>query len=312
MASHQVAVVLVTPSRLAFPIHLLGVLVEWQRGVVELDAQTATPRHLKGMPADAEPGDIGTRVKRIGALQRDFHRGIVERSDRRQNLPLDVTQNEALRAHRVEQDAAAQRLRQHERVTDASRGVGDDPLGVDKACDGKPVLWLLVIDRMPAGQHRPGLHDLVVAAPEDLFEYSHVELLRWEHHQVERGDWTRSHGVDVRDGVRRSDLAKPVRIVHGWRDEVDGGDNGLSLIDSVHRGVVGGSEPNEQILVMNGGQTRKCVRQDRRTNFGRSAAGARQSGQCFLLEQHHEVFLGAGCRARLYSNPNGLPMRPLR
>ena len=64
----------------------------------------------------------------------------------------------------------------------------------------------------------------------------------------QREDRPAAHGIDVGNRVGRGDAAEIERIVDDGREEIGGGDDGLLVVELVHRRVVAGFDADQQIL----------------------------------------------------------------
>ena len=130
-------------------------------------------------------------------------------------------------------------------------GLRPDRVRVDGADDREPVLRLVVADRVPARENRARSAHALVRAGEHVSEHLGRQLFG------KRGDREREqrrapHREDVVQRVGRGDRAEGARIVDERREEVDREDDRALVVQPVHRGVVGGIEPDEQILRLGG------------------------------------------------------------
>ena len=112
-------------------------------------------------------------------------------------------------------------------------------------------------------------------------------MLAREHYHVECRDRLASHGINIGNRVGSRYLAKPVGIIHRWRNEIHRVDHGNFVRQPIDGCVISGLNAHQKIWISWWGEPFKRVRQIRRTNFGSSAAGACKSGQGFFLEQSH-------------------------
>ena len=69
-------------------------------------------------------------------------------------------------------------------------------------------------------------------------------------HDVQGQLGVTAHGVDIRQRVGRSDLAKQKRVVDHRREEVDGLHEAQVIANAKDARIVGGIEPHEQVVVM--------------------------------------------------------------
>jgi hypothetical protein len=108
-----------------------------------------------------------------------------------------------------------------------------------------------------------------------------------EHHDIQSGDGSAAHRVDVRYRVRRRDLAEPVGVVDRWRDEIDGTDDRKIVCQAVDGRVIGSFDADQKVVVRRGWQPAQRARQIRRADLGRSTAGTGESGQGLLFQKGH-------------------------
>ena len=133
--------------------------------------------------------------------------------------------------------ARALRLREH-------------AVGVDGADDGEAVLRFGVVDGMTAADQRArGAHH-VGAAVEHAREQLERQPLARPGDEVEREQRRAAHRVHVGERVGGGDAAPVVGVVDDRREEVGGHDDREVVAQAVHRGVVRGVEPDEQVGVL--------------------------------------------------------------
>ncbi len=145
------------------------------------------------------------------------------------------------------------RLREHEHVADPGARVGEHVVGMHGADDGESVLRLGVVDRVAAADERTGRAQDLGAPVEHPREQVEGQALARPGDEVQREQWRAPHRVDVGQRVRRGDAAPVERVVDDRGEEVGGDHDGEVVAQPVHRGVVGGVEPDEQIGVGRGG-----------------------------------------------------------
>src|SRR5260221_523188 len=98
-----------------------------------------------------------------------------------------------------------------------------DPVGVNGADDREPVLRLLVADRVPARQDRPGRTHLLAGRAEDRGDGLLRQLLGKLRYR-EREQRPSTHRKNVVERVRRGDRSEVARVVDGRREEVESED----------------------------------------------------------------------------------------
>ena len=127
--------------------------------------------------------------------------------------------------------------------------VGEHAVERDKAAHGQAVLGLVVVDGVAARDGAARLDALVGAARQNLTGNLNTQATGYAE-QVHGMARPTAHGVDVRQRVSRSNLAKQERVVDHRREEVDGLHEAQVIADAEDTRVVGGIEPHEQVVVM--------------------------------------------------------------
>ena len=118
-------------------------------------------------------------------------------------------------------------------------------VGVGGADDREAVLGLRVADRVAAGERAARLADLGRRAGEDLGHHVARQVLG-EGRDRQREQDPAAHREDVRQRVRRGDLAERPRVVDERREEVERADDREVVADPVDRRVVGRGEAGDQ------------------------------------------------------------------
>ena len=137
----------------------------------------------------------------------------------------------------------------------------------------KAEFGFIVFHRMPAGQDRPGLRDLVQSAGDNLVELVGGQFFGWKTDQVEAHFGFAAHGVDIADGVGGGDLAKDVGVVYRRGYEVSRHHDGQVIGEAINPGVVVGFVTHQQIGIIRLRQSRQQCTEPDRVDFCRSAAG---------------------------------------
>ena len=160
------------------------------------------------------------------------------------------------------------------------------------------------------------------AAPQDLLEHLGREDFHRKRRQREGEDRASTHGVDVREGVRRGNPSEEPRIVDDGREEVDRLDDGVASGDPVDRGVVRFGVADEQVRIGPRRQLRQDLGKVELRDLAR-AAGARrerreraQRRRSFLRRARgrHDAIIGfdSGCGRRVDGRPASLAPGPDR
>ena len=120
-------------------------------------------------------------------------------------------------------------------------------VGMGGADHREAVLGLRVADRVAAGQRPAGLADLGRGALEDRRQDVPRQVLG-EGRDREREEHPAAHREHVGERVRRGDLAVRPRVVDQRREEIERPDDREVVADAVGRGVVGRSQPGDQLV----------------------------------------------------------------
>ncbi len=207
----------------------------------------------------------------------------------------------------LEHDAGAERLREEERVAGLRARLRPDRVRVHRADDREPVLRLRVSDRVPARENRARSPHALVRSGEDVSEHLDRKLLG-KRGDRERQERRAAHREDVVQRVRRGDRPEGARVVDERGEEVDGEDDRALVVQPVDRRVVGGIEPDEQILRLRGNKPREqCLESSCRVLGGATArAGERRERDGLHSEKSRdgkEQQFGAAKSARGEKDP---------
>ena len=126
---------------------------------------------------------------------------------------------------------------------------------------------------MTACEQSAGSTHLRVRRGEDLGEHLHRELLG-ERSDRERKQRSAAHREDVIERIRCCDGTVVAGIVDNRREEVEREDERALVVQPVDGCVVGGGEPNEQVLRLRGDEAREQLLETGRRIL-RGAAAAR-------------------------------------
>ena len=109
---------------------------------------------------------------------------------------------------------------------------------------------------MAAGDYRPSLLYLAVAALKDLLHDLEIEA-GGEADKIHGDSRYAAHGIYIAEGVGRGYLAEGIWIIDDRRKEVDGLYHGEFVVYLINGGVVARVEPDQQIFVTEAGETRE-------------------------------------------------------
>ncbi len=209
------------------------------------------------MSQEPEPGDIGGGGNPVPAQggTRPFVKcahdldGFV-RESRRALPPFD----------RGGDDPHPQRLGQDQVVIGHRPDIGVDVIDPGGAGDGEPVGRLGPIDGMPTDDGAAGFDHDVHASRDHLRRHIEGELVPGPCQILKGCERSGSHGIEIREGVGSSDTAPIPGRVHHRSEDVHGLDEGASIPQRIHAGVVAGSQADDQVgmgscgVIMHGAQ----------------------------------------------------------
>jgi hypothetical protein len=104
---------------------------------------------------------------------------------------------------------------------------------------------------VPAREQSSGGAHLRVGGREDLAEHLDRQLLG-ERRNRECEQRRAAHRKDIVERVGRGDRAVVAGVVDDGREEVEREDERALVVEAIHRGVVRGREPDEQVLRLDG------------------------------------------------------------
>ena len=240
------------------------------------------------MPEQSESRDVGRGVNPT-RRPRSFGGRAVERQHRRCR-GLHVLGARFLPFERGGDDPGADRFREEEDVTWLRARFGPDLVRMDRAGYDQPELWLRIGDRVPTGDDRPGLGDLVRRTLEDGGDHLRWQVLR-EPGDIEREEDGAAHGIDVTHAVRGGDGAVGPGVVDDRGEEIDRLHHRQIGRDAIDRGVVACLETDDEVRMGGKGQGAQNLRQGRRAQFSRSASAAGERCQSYLVSGLHGVVL---------------------
>ena len=116
---------------------------------------------------------------------------------------------------------------------------------MDKAGHSQTVDRFRTVDGVASGDDGTGLVGFVVAAAQQLLHHVLGHGLR-QAQNVQRQLRLAAHGVDVADGVGRSDLSVEERIIHDGREEIGGLHQRRVFVQIVDAGVIGAVVAHQQ------------------------------------------------------------------
>ena len=191
-------------------------------------------------------------------------------------------------ARGVEEHSRPERLRQEERIARPRAALRPEAVRVHGADDCEPVLRLVVAQRVAAGEDPAGRAHLLVGGAEDRGERLVRQALR-EGGDREREERRAAHREDVVERVRRGDAPEERGVVDERREEVEREDERALVVELVDDGVVGGREPDEEVLGLGGHEAPQKLFEPGGGVLGGAAAARRERGEAFVMHSPRSV-----------------------
>ncbi len=229
------------------------------------------------MPEQSEAGHVGQGVDLELSRGEDEPCLLVELRHHRDDLPGQFLRSEAALDRRG-RDPRAERFGEDEVIAGLRSKVSQDLLRVHDSGDRHSVLWLGVLDRVPAEDGDARFCRLAPTAGEDLGEHLQRKPGR-KAHQIQREQRTRSHRPDVRERIGGSDLAELKRIVDHRRKEIDRLHHRERRGEAIHRGVIAGTESHQRSRVLDRSQVAQNLRQVRGADLPGSTRAVAKLGE---------------------------------
>ena len=142
-----------------------------------------------------------------------------------------------------------QRLGQDQLVAHLPGVVGVQVVGIHKSCDRQAVLDTAVCDGMPTGKDAPCLCHFFGTAPQDLTQNVQIHAFR-EADQIQCRLYLSPHGINIAQGVCRSDLSKGIGVLHHRREEIHRLHQCNILCNAVDRRIVPAVIAHQKIRVL--------------------------------------------------------------
>ena len=158
-------------------------------------------------------------------------------------------------------DANPERLCQHEQISGPGRGVGEHVARGDQTGDRQSEYWFWVANGVAAHQHALRFFHFTGSASENRVNDGRRHQIRRDAHQVERGQWTAAHGIDIRKRICCRDLPINKRIVHDGREKIHRLDERPVTVDAINACVVRSRGSDEQVGISNERKPTQNLRQ---------------------------------------------------
>ena len=164
-------------------------------------------------------------------------------------------------------------------------GVGQYPVGMDKARHCQTVLGLLVQDAVSPGDESPSLINLVVAAPQQIMDRL-LGHIRRDSHDVQAQLRLAAHGIHVRQSIGGGDLPEQIGIIRDGREEIHRLYQGQVIGNLVDAGVVALVKAHQQIGVAVDLDAVQQLGQHACTHLGAAPGTLRQFRQLHFILSH--------------------------
>ncbi len=240
------------------------------------------------MPQKPEPRDVGARVgplfqhESAGGRVEARHLGEGLSKGRLGDFPIPVGADDG---------TGSDGLRQDQGVPRPGCGVAHYLLRIHETGHGEAVLELGILDRVSSHQSGTRFTHFLGAAAQDVRQDGSLDPPGRKTADVQRGERTASHGIDIGKGVGGGHLAENHRIVHDGGDEVHRLHEGGPRVESIHPRVVGGTEPHQKIRIPLRFQPFHDFSQVLRTELRRSTARMRVLHQPLSGAESHRILL---------------------
>ena len=236
---------------------------------------TRATRQLQRMTGQAKASDIGHGMYAVYRCQLRAGRVQARRCGDHLRIAL---RRQLFFFQSGRQHTHAQRFAQHQHVTCLRRRIAFDAAWVRQAQHHQTVNRFHRIDAVAACDRNAC--GLTHALSTGQYLANGVCAQHTDGHADQRQSKNRrtSHGVHIADGIGRGDASEVKRIVDDRHEEIGGCDQGLVLVEQIHRRVVRGVDAHQQ-----SGWQRKAfhVGEDVAQHAGRDlAATSATVGQC--------------------------------
>ena len=214
------------------------------RQIVEAHAgaQSGAAADFEQMPGQTETGDIGHGVH-AGQL-RELQSGRVELRGHGQHLPIAFGGQLSLLQRRGK-NAHAQGLAENQGVTRLRTAVALDLVRMHDAQGHQTIDGFQRVDGMAARDRNARRRAHGLAAGQNALDDIDRQFIERHADHGEREYRLRAHGVDIRNGIGRRDAPEVVWIVDYGCKKIRGGNDGLVVVQAIHRRVVAGLDADQ-------------------------------------------------------------------
>ena len=100
---------------------------------------------------------------------------------------------------------------------------------------------------MTASHGSTGFGNLFITPLEDLLQCLDPQFFYRKHHQIQSGDGSTTHGINVGERVGCGNTSEPDRIVDRRGYEINRRDNCESIGQTIYRRIITGFKTDEQV-----------------------------------------------------------------
>ena len=136
------------------------------------------------------------------------------------------------------QNSHTQRFAQDQHIARLGRGIALDATRVRQAQHHQAVNWLYRVNAVATRDGYACVLTHALPTRQNAPNHLGTEHIDGHTHQGQSEDGCAAHGIDIADRVGGGDATKVKRVVDDGHEEVGGGNQGLLVIELVHRRVV--------------------------------------------------------------------------
>ena len=175
----------------------------------------------------------------------------------------------------------SQGFAQNQTVTGFGLRIFFQILWVHETQSHQSINGLNAVDGVPSGQDHASVLAHRLAPAQNVSNGLCIQGVHWHGHNGQGQNGLSSHGVDVAQGIGCCDATKLKRVVHDGHEEIGGRHQSLVLVDLIHRCVVGGFHPHQELLGDGQGVARALsasqnILQHRRCNLATTPTAMRE------------------------------------
>ncbi len=117
---------------------------------------------------------------------------------------------------------------------------------MNHASHRESILRLVIRDGMSSCNHTSCLLNNLHSSTQHLTENTRIQVFG-PGNQINRHQHLASHRINIAEGICGSNRTISIRIIHHRREKISSANNGLLVIDTIHRCIVDRCQPNQQL-----------------------------------------------------------------